>query len=164
MNKHDMMVQMINLANNPIFLSAVCSWFFCQVVKTIIAFWKSTISSKQDFLHLVLWQTGGMPSSHSALVSSLATSIGIKEGIDSTIFIFAFFSSIIVIRDALGVRRSNGVQAKVLNELGMEIRKEFDLPFTTVKEIHGHKPLEVLIGILAGAVISIIFCSEIAGR
>lgn len=103
----------------------------------------------------LFWRTGGMPSSHSALVASLATSVGIVEGIGSTIFIVTLALALIVIRDSLGVRRSSGLQARSLNQLGKEISDRLDLPYLPVKEIQGHAPLEVLVGTFLGIFIAV---------
>ena len=94
-----------------------------------------------------------MPSSHSALVTSLCTTIGFREGVTSSLFIFSLFSAMIVIRDAMGVRRSSGVQAKILNELGSKIAENMHVPFKPVKEIQGHTPIEVFAGMIVGILI-----------
>lgn len=91
-----------------------------------------------------------MPSSHSAMVSALAVSIGLSDGLDTTGFALAIFYGLVVIRDALGVRRAAGNQARAHNKLGERLKERFDIDFEPVKEIHGHKPLEVLIGVILG--------------
>ena len=98
-----------------------------------------------------------MPSSHSALVTALTTTIGLRNGISSDLFIFSLFSAMIVIRDAMGVRRSSGLQAKILNELGAKMAETTHIPFKPVKEIQGHTPIEVLAGSIVGILIGIYF-------
>ena len=98
-----------------------------------------------------------MPSSHSALVTALTTSIGFKDGVHSDLFIFALFSAIIVIRDAMGVRRSSGIQAKMLNTISLEVAQITDKAFKPVKEVQGHSPIEVFAGILLGFFIGMFF-------
>lgn len=150
--------EIVSLFISPIFLSAVTSWLLSQIIKTIISLITSSVHTLNDFFQLMVWRTGGMPSSHSALVASLATSLGVKYGIGSDFFIFAFFSAIIIIRDAVGVRRSNGLQAKTLNELCRAFNAvNAEWKFKKVKEIHGHTPIEVIAGIILGIIISLLY-------
>ena len=76
-------MQWIMFFSNPIFLSAITSWMMSQIIKTIFALFNASIKTPIDFFELVFWRTGGMPSSHSALVASLTVSIGIRQGFDS---------------------------------------------------------------------------------
>jgi len=142
---------------NPIFLSAVFSWIISQLIKTVISLISLPIHSIKEFIELVLWKTGGMPSSHSALVSSISTSIGFRNGITSDLFIFSCCFALVVIRDAVGVRRSSGLQAKALNELGQRVSTKIKYQFKPVKEIQGHRPMEVLVGVLLGFFIGVAF-------
>jgi len=98
-----------------------------------------------------------MPSSHSALVSSISTTIGFKCGVGSDLFIFSCCFALVVIRDSVGVRRSSGQQARALNELGAKVASKMRYQFKPVKEIHGHRPMEVLAGILLGFFIGVAF-------
>ncbi|ULQ61105.1 divergent PAP2 family protein [Brucepastera parasyntrophica] len=142
--------QLVQLIHNPLFLSAVSSWLISQFLKTVITLFTHSITSFKQFIELILWRTGGMPSSHSALVSSITTAIGFKNGINSDLFIFSCCFSLIVIRDAVGVRRSSGLQARTLNEFGTKVSGTLKIPFKPVKEIQGHRPMEVVAGILLG--------------
>jgi acid phosphatase family membrane protein YuiD len=146
------------LINSPVFLSALFSWFFAQFIKTIVEVGRGRNSKSWGILASLAWRTGGMPSSHSALVAALATSLGFTEGLESPLFVFAFFYGILTIRDALGVRRAAGNQAQALNQLGDDFRQRFDTKFKAVKEIHGHTPAEVFIGSLLGFFIALAFC------
>jgi acid phosphatase family membrane protein YuiD len=139
---------------NPIFLSAVTSWFLAQLVKAIIALLRAKRRSSRELLETIAWRTGGMPSSHAALVSSMTTSIAIGEGIHSNLFVLSLFLALIVIRDSMGVRRSSGIQARTLNNLGRNIADRLKLDFHPVKEVLGHTPLEVVIGTLLGIFIA----------
>ena len=98
-----------------------------------------------------------MPSSHSSLVTALCTSIGFKHGVTSDIFLLALAFMLVVIRDAVGVRRSSGIQAKTLNELGNQLKEKNLVDFKPVKEVQGHKPLEVIMGCLLGVFIGTAF-------
>ncbi|MGP1577426.1 MAG: divergent PAP2 family protein [Treponema sp.] len=150
-------IQINSVAKNPIFLAAVSSWFLSQFIKTFIGFCASSIHTFSIFFDLLIWRTGGMPSSHTALVTALTTTIGFKQGVNSDLFVFALFSAIIVIRDALGVRRSSGIQAKTLNAIGHDVAYITKKEFKPVKEIQGHTPVEVIAGIVVGILTGIYF-------
>lgn len=98
-----------------------------------------------------------MPSSHSSLVTGLATTIGVLHGAQSAIFVLSLFYGVLIIRDALGVRRSAGVQAKELNRIGHDLSQRFDFEFEPVKEVSGHTPSEVFVGVLLGFFIGLAF-------
>jgi hypothetical protein len=149
----------MELFSNPIFLSAIFSLLIAQFLKAIVNILRSRARSFRDVLLTFFWKTGGMPSSHSALAISLTTAIGIREGPDTSIFIVALFLSLIVIRDALGVRRATGLQAKALNQLGKEISPRLGITYKPVKEVHGHSPAEVIVGGLLGFFIALAFCT-----
>ncbi len=148
-----------SLFTNPIFLSAIFSWFIAQLMKTVIRIFRKRSSSTLDVIETILWTTGGMPSSHSAAVTGLTTSIGFEVGITSPIFISMFFYGIIVIRDALGVRRATGLQAKALNHIGAQLNKQHGIDYKPVKEIHGHTVSEVSVGTILGFFIAVAFCN-----
>ena len=143
---------------NPIFLSCVFSWIGAQFIKTAINLIYGRIHSFGDLIETMLWKTGGMPSSHSALVTSLCTTIGIKHGINSDLFVFALAFFLVTIRDAFGVRRSSGIQKKKINELGTELgdKKLID-DYKKIKEVNGHTPMEVLCGCLVGFFVGLAF-------
>lgn len=150
-------LQLESFFNNTVFLSALFSWFSAQLIKTIINLLKNRIRSIRDLFSLLFWRTGGMPSSHSALVISICTAIGIRNGINSDIFILSLAFSLVVMRDAVGVRRASGIQAKTLNELGKKLESKELLDFKPVKEINGHKPIEVIMGAFLGFFIGLAF-------
>lgn len=135
---------------NPIFLASIFSWFSAQFIKTLINLLSGKVANLKELIALLFWRTGGMPSSHSALVCAMTASIGFSSGIGSDIFILSCCFTLVVIRDALGVRRASGIQARTINELGKTLQAKGILNFTPIKEVHGHKPLEVLIGCLLG--------------
>jgi hypothetical protein len=146
-----------SLLANPIFVSGALSIFLAQVLKAILAFLKRHKLKAKEIAFIMLWKTGGMPSSHSALVVSLSAAIAFVEGFDS-LFVLSFFLGLIVIRDALGVRRSAGLQSKALNILGKQMSERFNIAFTPVKEIHGHRWQEVVVGAVLGMAVSILVC------
>jgi uncharacterized protein len=144
---------------NPIFLSAIFSLLIAQFLKCVVNIFRSKASGFRELILTFFWKTGGMPSSHSALAVAIATAIAIREGFDTSIFILSLFFSLVVIRDAMGVRRAAGLQAKALNQLGKELNASSGLPFRPVKEVHGHSPAEVIVGSLLGFFIALAFCT-----
>ena len=95
-------------------------------------------------------ETGGMPSSHAASVSSLSTMVGLNEGFRSTLFGVTLFFSLIVMYDAAGLRRAAGRHAMVLNRLIDEHFKNPEQGAQKLMELLGHTPFEVLVGALLG--------------
>jgi len=148
-----------DLFGNPVFLSAVFSLLVAQFIKAIINLFRYRSRSLRGVLVTFLWKTGGMPSSHSALAVSIATAIAFTEGVDTSIFILAFFFALVVIRDAMGVRRSSGIQAKTLNQVGKELNSRFGIAFRPVKEVQGHSPAQVVVGSLLGFFMALAFCT-----
>lgn len=138
-----------DIANNVVFLSAFSAWLIAQIIKVILFLVKH---HRFDVERLV--GSGGMPSSHSALVVALCCSIGIQEGISSNIFALAFFFAAIVMYDAAGVRRAAGKQAKFLNELIHEFMAGHPFNDVKFKELLGHTPLEVFAGALLGVAVA----------
>lgn len=130
---------------NRILWAAVIAWAIAQTLKTF-----TSIRTE----HRVDWSKimgpGGMPSSHSAFVTSLAMAIGLTEGWDSGMFAVSFVFAAVVMYDAAGVRRAAGRQARVLNQLMVIILKEGHLPATKLRELLGHTPFEVVMGALLG--------------
>ena len=104
------MEQLSLLFENRILLSAVSGWLMAQVLKTIIHFYFT-----KKFVAERLVGSGGMPSCHSATVCSLATSTGIQFGVGSFEFAIATIFAIVVMYDAIGVRRETGNQAKIIS-------------------------------------------------
>lgn len=129
---------------NEVLTTAVLAWAIAQIGKT--ATW-ALKTRTMNFRRLV--EPGGMPSSHSAFVTSLGTSIGITEGFDSPIFALAAVFALIVMYDAAGVRRAAGKQARILNLIVEDLNNR-ELSTERLKELLGHTPFEVLVGGLLG--------------
>jgi len=119
-------------------------------MKGIIHILNGRRKKKRELVEVLIWRTGGMPSSHAAVVCSMCTSVALVEGIASNLFVLSFWFALVVLRDAMGVRRSTGLLSKGLNNLGKQVSEKTDLDFHPVKEIQGHTPLEVVIGGLLG--------------
>jgi acid phosphatase family membrane protein YuiD len=108
----------------------------------------------RDVLVTLFWRTGGMPSSHAALVASIAAATAFKQGITSDLFALSFWFALIVMRDAMGVRRATGLLSRALNALGRSTAEKMGQEFHPVKEIEGHTPLQVVVGALLGIFIA----------
>lgn len=144
------LAQLRALIHNPIFLAAVFSWFSAQFIKTVIKLFTGKVRSLKELFELLFWRTGSMPSSHSATVCSVCTTIGFKSGFSSDVFCLALIFLFVTIRDALGVRRASGLQARTLNQVGKSLSEKEIIDFKPVKEVLGHTPLEVFVGLLLG--------------
>ena len=150
--------QLVQFLKSPVFLSCIFSWLGAQFLKTAINLIYGRIHSIGQLLETMVWKTGGMPSSHSALVTSLCTTIGFQEGMNSPIFMLSLVFFFVTIRDAFGVRRASGIQAKKINELGKELGEKGAIePYNPIKEINGHTPMEVLCGCIMGFFIGLAF-------
>jgi len=144
---------------NPVFLSAILSLLTAQFLKAVINILRSRSKSLREVLLTFFWRTGGMPSSHSSLVVSLSTAIGVIEGTNTSVFILSLCFALVVIRDAIGVRRAAGQQARAMNILGRELASRFGIPLHPVKEVHGHNPAEVVVGGMLGFFIALAICT-----
>ncbi|SEM54282.1 divergent PAP2 family protein [Paenibacillus sp. OV219] len=136
-------------------IAALIAILVAQLVKIPINF----------FTHLEIdWRraisTGGMPSSHSAAVAALTTGVGMKEGFSSSLFAIAFVFGVITMYDAAGVRRHAGTHASLLNRitrrLAIEQNDNQKLKYPLLKEMLGHRPIEVLAGAVLGIIISLL--------
>jgi acid phosphatase family membrane protein YuiD len=137
---------------NIVLMTAITAWTLAQALKTLTAFWKH-----REFRAERLVGAGGMPSSHTSLVVSLATAVALRDGLASSLFAVAAVLAGIVMYDAAGVRRAAGKQARVLNKLVREMRAEHTVKENRLKELLGHTPLEVLAGALLGVGVACAF-------
>jgi len=125
------------------------AWFIAQMYKLIFTLIKY---KELDFTRL--YGTGGMPSSHTCYVVSLCAVVGKRAGVDSASFGIALAFALVVMTDSAGVRQAAGKQAKLLNTL-MSTHFSGDAFNDKLKELIGHKPLEVLIGAILGLLLGI---------
>lgn len=130
---------------NTALLSALLAWLLAQCVK-FIGRWQAT--GHMDFRALVA--TGGMPSSHSSLVSGLAAAVGLEAGFGSSVFAVAAVFASIVMFDAQSVRRAAGSQARILNQIVEELFEHHSLSDRKLAELLGHTPVEVFFGMALG--------------
>src|SRR5260370_794325 len=132
-------------------LAPIVAWTICQVAKVTLT------SVRQHRLNLrVLAETGGMPSSHSAIVAGLATAIGKYAGVTSPQFAIALIFSFVVMYDAAGLRRAAGRQAAVLNRLVEDLVHMRGVQEPVLRELLGHTPFEVLVGAAIGIGVGLI--------
>ncbi len=130
---------------HPSLWAGILGWFVAQSIKMVCCLIKS---HRLDFSYMV--STGGMPSAHSAMAVSLATSLGLCEGFDSAIFALGCAFAVVVMFDAQSVRKAAGEQAALLNQIVDELLHEHHLSENKLKELLGHTRLEVFMGMLTG--------------
>lgn len=135
-------------ANYP-FISAILGLLTAQALKLFYYLYKE---KKINFRYLA--QSGGMPSSHSAMVAGLAMAVGLQEGFGTSLFAIAVVFASIVLYDASGVRRAAGKQAKVLNVIISDFIDTKQFHGEKLKELLGHTPMEVLAGVALGILIA----------
>ena len=139
------------LMDNQALMAALLAWLIAQILKVILVFWKD---KRLDFGRMV--GSGGMPSSHSALIVAMATSVGKQMGLDSVAFAIAASVALVVMYDAANVRREAGRQAELLNRIVQELYQENHLNQEKLKELLGHTPVEVAAGAVLGIVVGCI--------
>lgn len=135
------------LVTNPFLITSTSSWLIAQVIKVII---NACVTKKLDWERL--FGDGGMPSGHSATVSSLAMFAALRCGCGSFEFAVCAILAIIVCHDATGVRQEAGKQAVVINDIVEQFEKllKQDIVDIDLKELVGHTPLQVCAGITVG--------------
>lgn len=142
------------LISNKIFIAAVTGWFVAQILKTLIH-----VILTKEFVAERMVGSGGMPSSHSSTVCALVTATCFEFGPGSFEFAMAAIFAIIVMYDAMGVRRETGIQAKILNDM-LKIFEDMGRSEISahdkLKEFVGHTPLQVLMGALLGILIAVL--------
>jgi hypothetical protein len=130
--------------------TAILAWFLAQLAKFL-----SNLRRKGEIDFRMFVRTGGMPSSHSAFVSALATSVGVQAGLSSPVFAAVFGFAIIVMFDAQSFRRAAGQQARILNQMVQELFKEHHLSGHRVAEFLGHTRMEVFAGMALGIAVAL---------
>lgn len=128
--------------------------FLTVFISQIIKFLVEGITNKKFNIYRLIDGSGGMPSSHSAIVTSLTTIVGLLNGFDSLYFAICLIFSAVVLYDSMGVRYETGKQAEIINLL-IKSNKSFKEKTTILKEKVGHKPIEVLCGCLLGIIVGL---------
>ena len=141
------MTELLELLKNQLLFWSLISCITAQLLKIIFNFFL-----EGEFRLGIVFETGGMPSSHSALISALSAGIGWELGFDNPVFALSVGVSLIVMYDASGIRRSAGIQAIEINKISRELDKNKE---TFLKESLGHSKLEVVVGSLIGPLIAL---------
>lgn len=142
------MEYLAQLAENKILISSVLAWALAQILKTLINF-----LTTKEFNPERLFGSGGMPSSHSATVCSLVAAVALKYGMAGYEFAMAAVFAIIVMYDAMNVRREAGEHAKWINIFATTMQPDIPLE-RKFKEYLGHTPLQVLMGAFLGVAVA----------
>ncbi|KAL3149064.1 prolyl aminopeptidase [Trebouxia sp. C0010 RCD-2024] len=141
-----------DLGQNYVFMAGFWGWFLAQTCKIFTKRWRKGV---WDLKAIV--DSGGMPSSHSALCSAVTTATALEFGLGSSLFAVSLAFSLIVMYDAAGVRRHAGKQAEVLNILLEDLLEGHAVSETKLKEVLGHTPIQVCVGALLGVLVGVFF-------
>ena len=136
------------ILSNPVLIAGFTSWVIAQLIKVP---WNYLSTGRWDWV--LLLRAGSMPSSHSALVASVAHATGLFVGFASPLFALALTLAAIVIYDATGIRRQAGKHAEIINRIVRDTVKGKRTMEKQLKEVLGHTPLEALAGTLLGIVV-----------
>ena len=136
---------LLDVINNRVIQAAVLAWAIAQGLKVIL-----TLCISGRFDRTRMFGSGGMPSSHSALIVAMATSVGKYAGLASVEFAIAAAVAMVVMYDAANVRREAGRQAELLNRIVLDLYRDNHLDQEKLKELLGHTPVEVAAGALLG--------------
>lgn len=140
------------LTGNYVFVVGFWGWFLAQFFKIFTKWYKTGIFSPSAF-----FDSGGMPSSHSSLCSAVTTAVAIHHGLGSTLFAICTCFSVIVMYDAMGVRRHAGLQAQVLNAVVDDLLEGHPISERKLKEVLGHTPRQVMCGAILGLIVGLMF-------
>jgi acid phosphatase family membrane protein YuiD len=137
------------LLHNYILIAALLAWGIAQALKVPIEY-----VSTHKLNWVLLLRAGGMPSSHSALVTAAAHSVGLFIGFNSGLFALAIVLAMIVIYDATGIRRQAGKHAELINAMLRDLATGHMVPQEQLKEVLGHTPLQAFAGVVLGLVVA----------
>lgn len=138
--------------SNKVLVITCAVWAIAQGVKVLLG-----VIRERKFNFKWFIGTGGMPSSHAAGATALATTCGLHAGFDSVVFALAVVFALVTMFDAQGVRRSAGQQAAILNQVMDEMYWKGKIEANRLIELIGHTPLEVIIGSVLGLVLAVVF-------
>jgi acid phosphatase family membrane protein YuiD len=140
------------LVSNHILMDILTAWILAQFLKVPIHYLKT-----RQMKWAMWFSVGGMPSSHSALVTSAALSAGINEGFNTAVFAIALTLAMVVVYDSMGIRRQAGFHAQQINLLVEELLSGHPVSDKRLKEVLGHTPREVVGGVALGILIPLFF-------
>jgi acid phosphatase family membrane protein YuiD len=138
-----------DIFQNYVLWTALVGWLLAQGLKPIIEYLR-----KHEWNWALFFAAGGMPSSHSSLVTSTALAAGLYTGFENPLFAVTLAFAMVVVYDAMGVRRQSGMQAKKINILVEELLKGHPINEKHLLEAVGHTPLEALGGVLLGIIVT----------
>jgi uncharacterized protein len=138
------------ILQNHVLLTGLAGWLLAQMLKIPIGFLRT-----HRWNWALFFGAGGMPSSHSALVTCTAMAVGLNYGFDDPVFGVATAIAMIVVYDAAGIRRQAGMQAQKINILVEELLKGHPISEEHLREVLGHTPLEALGGVLLGLAVAL---------
>jgi len=142
----------LEILSNQVFLVSAVAWAVAQTLKVVFFLFQER--------RLDLWRmvsAGGMPSSHSALVSALATGVGITDGVRSTTFAISVVFAAVVMYDAAGIRQAVSIQARLLNKMLDEYFKHQKWSEERLRELLGHTRVEVFAGAALGVTMALLW-------
>jgi acid phosphatase family membrane protein YuiD len=142
-------MNLLEIFSNRVLISGAIAWSIAQAIKVPLNY----LTSGQWNWSLLL-RVGGMPSSHTALVTAIAHAIGLFVGFDTAIYALAVAIAIIVIYDATGIRRQAGKHAEVINAMVRDLARGHPLPEEQLREVLGHTPMEAFGGMLLGLIVA----------
>jgi acid phosphatase family membrane protein YuiD len=139
------------ILRNPVLIGALIAWSLAQGIKLPIDYMRS-----RRWNWSLLLSTGGMPSSHSTLVTAIAHGTGMVAGFDSPAFGVAVVLAMVVIYDATGIRRQAGLHAEMINTMVQDLMEGHQLQQERLAEVLGHSPAEAAVGFVLGLVVATI--------
>jgi len=139
-------VKLLTVLHNPTLLAALLAWVIAQMIKLPVHYLRTG-----EINWSLLLRAGGMPSSHSAIISAAAHSIGLHSGYDTPLFTLTFVLAMIVIYDATGIRRQAGLHARAINIMIKDLVEGHPLRSREkFIEVLGHSPMEATLGVILG--------------
>jgi hypothetical protein len=142
-------LNLLAVFENRALVAALIAWGLAQTLKLPIEYART-----RRWNWVLLLRPGGMPSSHSALVSAAAHGIGLTAGFDAPVFALAVVIAMVVIYDAMGIRRQAGRHAEIINAIIRDLVEGHPLRQEQLREVLGHSPLEAIVGLLLGVVVA----------
>jgi len=148
----------MEIFHNKVLQCVAIAWFIAQFSKPFVQYLRT-----REWAWSWFFSAGGMPSTHSAIITAATIAIGILVGFDSPEFALSFAISMIVLYDAAGVRRQAGEHARVINAIIDDLAHGHPLKEENLKELLGHTPGEVIIGVVVGVAVTLILFATWGG-
>ncbi len=145
------MINPMAIFQNTVLIAVSIAWLIAQVSKPFLQYLR-----EREWNWSWFFSAGGMPSTHSAIIVAATTALGMLEGVASPEFAFGVAVSMVVLYDAAGVRRQAGEHARVINAIIEDLAHGHPLKEENLKELLGHTPGEVAIGVLVGLVVAVV--------